>query len=79
MTIVWLSWADEAGFNGGCLVEADDIFCAWAVAKGRGLRPEKGGQMVATPVAPTGSLPPPGWEMYRLYSEAEIKELEAKT
>lgn len=71
--MMYLSWADDEGFNGGCVVPGDDIIEARMMAGLLGCRPEKGGQVAGWPVA-EGAVESAGMEVGRLYSESELRE-----
>jgi hypothetical protein len=53
----WLSWADANGFNGACVVDAEDFLSAVATANQLGIRPSKGGQIMGYPIISGGVIP----------------------
>lgn len=71
MSFMYLSYADDDGFNGGCVVEAEDLIEAAFTAIILGCRPEKGGEILGVPLDSPGPL-----EVGRLYSRAEMEAME---
>ena len=47
---LWLSWADNEGLNGVCILQETCLTTALSEAIRLGIRPEKGGQLVGIPV-----------------------------
>lgn len=70
--LMYLSFADDDGFNGACLVPGRDVIEARLNAGLMGCRPAKGGQVVGLPVVDGVDLP---MAIGRLYSEAELRAL----
>jgi len=71
--IFWMSFADEKGFRGACLVEADDFDAA--LSKSWELRINPGGEVQAAPLegATAENVAPYG--LNRLYSKSDMEAL----
>jgi hypothetical protein len=66
----YLSFCDDSGFLGACVVQAFDMFSAVTAAHLHGCNP--GGEVMGVPC----QEPPPNWKLNTLYSRAEMEALD---